>query len=61
MSLLGQILTIGTLALTVYALVTLGLLIQTINRHRDELYREKYEEFLRQKSRVMNELKKGRE
>jgi hypothetical protein len=58
MSLLELILTIGTFALAVYGVVTLGLLIQTINKHRDELYREKYEEFLRQKSRVMNELKK---
>ena len=59
MNLLEQFLTIGTLILAAYALITIILLLQTILKHRDELYKTKYEDFIRQKSRVLNEIERG--
>lgn len=60
MNTLGQILTLGTLLLAIYALVVIALLLQTIVKHRDALYRAKYEEFRRQKDHVLDQLEQGR-
>ena len=59
MNLVEQFLTIGTLLLAAYALITIILLLQTISRHRDRLYKAKYEDFIRQKNRVLNEIERG--
>jgi hypothetical protein len=60
MNFLEQFLTIGTLLLTVYTIITIILLLETIWKRRDKLYKTKYEDFIRQKNRVLNEIKRGR-
>ena len=59
MNLVEQLLTVGTLLLAGYALITIILLLQTIFKHRDRLYKTKYEDFIRQKNRVLNEIERG--
>ena len=59
MTVLGRILTVGTLLLAVYALAVMALVLHTMFKQRDRLYRAKYEEFRRQKNRVLDRLEKG--
>lgn len=48
---------IGTIAI-VYSLVAIFVALWSIIKQRDALYREKYEEFLEQKKRVENRLRR---
>lgn len=48
---------IATIAI-VYGLVAIFVAVWSITKQRDALYREKYEEFLEQKKRVENRLRR---
>jgi uncharacterized membrane protein len=48
---------IATIAI-VYGLVAIFIAVWSITKQRDALYREKYEEFLEQKKRVKNRLRR---
>jgi len=48
---------IATIAI-VYGLVAIFVALWSITKQRDALYREKYEEFLEQKKRVENRLRR---
>lgn len=58
MNFLEQFLTFGTILLAIYAFITIALLLQTILKRRDQLYKSKYEDFIQQKNRVLEELKR---
>lgn len=60
MSLFEQFLIVGTVLLAVYIVVTIAVLLQTILQHRDELYKSKYEDFIQQKNRVIEEINRGK-
>ncbi len=61
MSIFNQAVIWGGVVLTIYGIIAILLVLWTILKRRDELYRAKYEEFLRQKHRVEDILERSRE
>lgn len=59
MNVLQQILQLGTIAFVALAIITIGLLVETLV-HRGELYRQKYEQFRRRQARVLDEIERSK-
>lgn len=56
-----QVMLWSAVAIVAYGIIATLLALWTILKRRDELYRAKYEEFLRQKHHVEDILKRSRE
>ena len=61
MSVLNEVVISVAAVIVVYEIIAALLALWTILKRRDESYREKYEEFLRQKHRVQDRLERSKE
>lgn len=61
MSIFSQVVIWGAVVIAVYGIIAALLALRTLLKRKDESYRAKYEEFLRQKHRVEDRLRRSEE